>query len=500
MDATDNPDQPTAKELAISSATAPANETLVQLKSRQVRWLPSRYNARATTDEGILVVYNSYSGAVSGFAKKDADRVASLLEKDGFYADSLPPLEAYLAERGFLVRDHADELQRFRHRYAQRQHRPDLLELILLTSEECNFRCNYCYESFPRGTMEPWVRTAVIKLIESRARRLNFLDLSYFGGEPLLGLEAIEEIGSAAKQIAQANDIRYQSSMTTNGYLLRPEVFEQLIHNDTRSFQITLDGTESCHDHNRPLKDGGGTYRQILENLRAMKDTSHKFMVALRINFDRQNVPEMGNLLDEISDFRNDERFTLRFYPIGKWGGPNDGDLEVCGVDGESQKRKLDTLAANSGFKAEGRLAYIAPKSGSRVCYAARPYNLIVGADGKLMKCTIVLDTKDYNIVGKMTLDGRAEIDVDKLVAWTAPYFEDDETCKKCFYLPVCQGASCPLPRIESGTRPCPSAKLQIGPTLTGIWEQASGNGKIFSLSGQNFIPVRSSKLETSLT
>ena len=41
--------------------------------------------------------------------------------------------------------------------------------------------------------------------------------------------------------------------------------------------------------------------------------------------------------------------------------------------------------------------------SAREVCYAARPYNFIVGASGKLMKCTIALDTQDANVLGRIT-------------------------------------------------------------------------------------------------
>lgn len=467
----------TAKEFAIANV-ANSKESLVQLKvPNVVEWVPSNFNARATTPDGVLVLYNSLSGAVSGFPRRHASLVCNLLKRDGFVASTLSELEEYLVQRGYLVPKNVDELQRFRHQYARDQHRPDVLELIVLASEECNFRCTYCYESFPRGTMEPWVREATIKLVQARSKRLNRLNISYFGGEPLLGLEAIDEIALAAKRITDEQQIPFSSSITTNGYLLAPDVFERLVLYGIRAYQVTIDGIEECHNHNRPLKGGGSTFKTILRNLRAMKESRHDFSVTLRVNFDRQNVPTMPELLEEIKDFRGDNRFKIRFFPIGKWGGPNDADLDVCGHDAETEKRKLDVLASEIGFASESRLGFVSPTSKSTVCYAARPYNLIIGADGKLMKCTVVLDSKDYNIVGNLTLDGRAEIDIDRLLAWTAPYFENDETCKKCFYLPICQGASCPLPRLESGDRPCPSPKLEIGRTLTGIWQQHSSQG-----------------------
>lgn len=483
--------EPTAKDLAIASV-ATSDRRLVRLGPAPVHWVPSRYNARVTTSDGVLVLYNSYTGAVSGFPEPHAEQVCKLLDQAGFTEpqESLSKLKAYLVERGFVIPQDTSELQRFRHRYAQGQHQPDTLELILLTSEECNFRCIYCYESFPRGTMEPWVQEATIGLIKARIPRLNRLQLSYFGGEPLLGIEAIRNIAPVAKDAAQSAGVRYSSSITTNGYLLDSNTLDELIEYGVSSYQISLDGFRECHDHNRPLKDGGNTYERIYQNLLSMHRSKHEFMATIRVNFDAVNLSKMPEFLDEINGLRDDRRFKIRFFPVGKWGGPNDDELAVCGLNSEREKRKLDVYASELGYRTEGRLPYITPRSGSNVCYAARPYNLIIGADGKLMKCTVVLDTRDYNIVGHLTPDGRADISVDKLIAWTAPYFEDDEVCKQCFFLPVCQGVSCPLPRIETGSRPCPSEKLEIGPTLMGVWNEKNEVRYRYSLNRNERIAI----------
>ena len=94
-------------------------------------------------------------------------------------------------------------------------------------------------------------------------------------------------------------------------------------------------------------------------------------------------------------------------------------------------------------------------QAGSQVCYAARPYNFLIGATGKVMKCTIVLDKDDYNVVGQLTPEGELKLDNDRMSLWTEPAFEQDSQCRKCVILPTCQGIHCPLIRIEDNTQPC---------------------------------------------
>jgi uncharacterized protein len=441
------------------------------------RLVPSRFNARTSLPDGTLVLYNSYTGALSGFPQAVASIVEGKLHKDGFLGAAVG-INKYLLERGFLVSSSADELDRVRLLYGSRQYRRDELELILLTSEDCNFRCLYCYETFPRGVMESWVQRSVVKLIHQRASRLNRLHLEYFGGEPLLGLQAIRHIAPEAQRICIENNIEFGSGMTTNGYLLTRDVFLELLHWGIRGYQVTLDGSPQHHNTSRPLIGGGPTFERIISNLDAIRRTNERYSVVLRVNFSPDTLADIDSFLSLIQSFRGDERFPLRFYPIGKWGGPNDGSLEICGLSGERERQALDQIAAERGFVVESRLPYLRPRGSLSICYAARPYNLIIGADGKLMKCTVALDTKDYNIVGRLSEDGRADIDVDRLTKWIKPYFEEDSGCKSCFFLPSCQGISCPVPRIENGERPCPPHKTEIQRTLASVWTVSRLIGK----------------------
>lgn len=69
-----------------------------------------------------------------------------------------------------------------------------LLELIIMPTEACNFRCVYCYQEFKAKSMAPRVVAGVMNLLTRRAPELDYLHLSWFGGEPLLAKHLIEKI------------------------------------------------------------------------------------------------------------------------------------------------------------------------------------------------------------------------------------------------------------------------------------------------------------------
>jgi uncharacterized protein len=456
---------------------SPPEPEATQETVSRARWVPSRYNVRAMADDGRLIVWNTFQGSMSVFQPSQVERVVPLLSRKGFEAEP-EGIVKYLLDRGFLIKDGANEYRQVQVAINQQQFRTDRLELILLASEDCNFRCKYCYEEFARGTMLPEVRTGVKNLVRKRLKRLASLQVSWFGGEPLYGMQAIDDLAPFFQEISRENEIGYSAGMTTNGYLLTPDVAEKLLAWNIRSYQITVDGAPEDHDRSRPTRDGQSSFAQIFSNLVSLSQREEEFLVTLRVNFDRENQSRLGEFVDLAErHFANDHRFRLHFFPVGKWGGPQDSNLEVCGKDeADRLRRELREEARKRGIQV-GTLKGI-NYLGSEVCYAARPYNLIVGATGKIMKCTIALDMQDQNVVGSLDEEGELQLDRDKMALWTEPAFEGDRKCQKCVVLPLCQGTHCPLVRIEEDKSPCCAVRSTAKTLLRETLGVHSGEGR----------------------
>lgn len=420
------------------------------------RWVPSRYNIRAVTDDGGLVLWNTYRGSMSVFRPEQKTLIEKLLSRKGLEARSEGIVD-YLRERGFLVPESANEYRQLQHDIHQQQFRTDRLELILLASEDCNLRCKYCYEEFARGTMLPEVRTGVKKLVQSRLGQIEHLAVSWFGGEPLYGFRAIEDLAPFFVETVEAHGLTFHSHMTTNAYLLSREVARKLLAWRITDYQITIDGTAEDHDRNRPTREGESTYETIFRNLVAMSTLGDDFTVKIRVNYDNRNCRRLEPFMDQVQKhFGDDPRFAMGFHAVGRWGGPNDRELEVCGASAGEVGASLRAAAHQRGIRV-GTLKNA--RLGSQVCYAARPYNFVIGASGKVMKCTIDLDMKDRNVVGALREDGTLELDKDKLAMWTEPAFENDTKCQKCVIVPLCQGTHCPQVRFDTGRSPCCSTR-----------------------------------------
>ena len=301
-------------------------------------------------------------------------------------------------------------------------------------------------------------------LVDARAPMLRSLTLAWFGGEPLYGWEAVEELAPALQRTARERGMAFNHGMTTNAYLLTEERATKLLEWGCTHYQITIDGLPGEHDCKRVGRDGSPTYAVILDNLRALKARrGAEFVAIIRVNFDTDNLPRLGPFIEALSeDFAGDPRFRLHFRPIGRWGGPNDDHLTTCGL--AEHREVSDVLrhrAVELGLRTEGGVEEMR-HPGTQVCYAARPYSFVVGATGKLMKCTIALDEMPENVVGRILPDGALEIDDERFVKWVTPYYEEDKVCRSCYVLPGCQGGACPLTRIRDGERTCCSVKSNL--------------------------------------
>jgi len=299
-----------------------------------------------------------------------------------------------------------------------------VLSLILLPTERCNFRCTYCYEDFARGKMKPEVVRGVKNFLTRRVPELDHLSLGWFGGEPLLAADLIEEIQSHAQSLVRRFPrIEFHTSMTTNGYLLDRDRFERLVEMGVGQYQISVDGPREVHDLRRKLAGGGGTFARIMHNLRAMREIEQPFEVIVRVHIDEQTRETVPQLLDELErSFGGDERFELLLRPTSRLGGAN--DETVCALQGGTGPQTVDEsreLARSKGLRQFDR-----PEV--PVCYASSANSFLVRTDGVLGKCTVALDDP-ANQVGTLSEDGGVAIDAHKMRPWMRGLFtgEADE-------------------------------------------------------------------------
>jgi uncharacterized protein len=303
------------------------------------------------------------------------------------------------------------------------------LHLVVMPTEACHLRCTYCYESFQTGRMAPEVVKGLENWIESRASGLHELTLSWFGGEPLLAQDLVLRVQQHALDLARRHPpLQVRANLTTNGHLLDRALFEELLALAIRDFQITLDGDGSVHDRTRKLSSGRGTFKRIWSHLVAMSAVSQDFRVLLRVHVHRENLDSLPRLLERCAaQWRGDGRFRLAFKPLFHPHRPGfDESLLLSSEEGTDAVEFLRLRARDLGL-VEERIG----DPGEATCYAARGNSFVVRSDGRLGKCSVILDSPE-NQVGRLLPDGTVDVDATRLEPWIRGLFTGDQEERYC--------------------------------------------------------------------
>lgn len=314
--------------------------------------------------------------------------------------------------------------------------------------------------------MEPGIREGLKRYVAAQ-KRLEDLDIQWFGGEPLLAPGVVIDLSQFFADHCAQCSIHFSSGTTTNGSLLTPEIASEIIPRGVRRFQITLDGVQEEHDQRRVKHGGGDTFNTIMRNLRWLHTSDLPFTVMVRHNFDPNSLPRLPEFIGMLKDeFDGDPRFTVHFHPIGTWGGPNDADLVTCEWRSAAQvTMRAKQLAIEAGFRSGSQVSDYVPNG--FVCYAANPRSFVVGPDGQLYKGTVELDSHARNIVGQLHPDGTMTLDWRKMALWCETNGrEEGVKCMSCFFSPTCHGAVCPKQWLDQNDCDCPSEKLEIRTVL----------------------------------
>lgn len=294
-----------------------------------------------------------------------------------------------------------------------------ILELILLPTEQCNFRCLYCYENFNIGKMTQNVQNGIVRLIEQRIHTLSVLNINWFGGEPLLATDVIMSISERAQSLCAHHSVAYHGSMTTNGALLNKSCIEKLYRLGIMNYQISLDGWEDVHDRTRVRLNGGGTFKQIWRNLLAINDMELSVDIALRLHVTNQNYASLGILMDRIIELLNPHKFKIFIKAIENLGGDKIKKSDCLFDDINIKRSIVYELKEKSDYYNNKRIISSSKikEVGNYICYASKANSFVIRATGEVGKCTVAL-CDPRNSVGRILSDGRIKLDSEKMALW----------------------------------------------------------------------------------
>lgn len=403
----------------------------------------SKYFVTATTEDKSLLLFNcktSKTHKISGKYQRDFDKIMNR-KPMGISSE----VKAFLDERQYLVDSINEEYLDIEYQFLKIVNSRERLRLTILPTNACNFKCIYCCQDGPYTNMNDIDAIKIIKFIKRIGLEYKSIYISWFGGEPLLGIKRIEQISDELMKFSKLNKKPYLAEITTNGYLLTTETFKRLLDCKVIFYQITIDGTNETHNKNRPHCTNNNSYEQIYKNLLKIKQNfkNNYFRIILRINITPEISQQLETILSKFSqDFGDDSRFVFAVQPVRDWGGQRiqehkDGLINELDYYSERMElfNKLKLKLWDMNFF----------NFGSTFCDANYKHAYIINPKGELLRCSIAEYNKEYkkvNHVGVINDVGDAILNQnDKL--WRER--QEKESCKECCVYPLCCRATCKL-------------------------------------------------------
>lgn len=334
------------------------------------------------------------------------------------------------------------------------QHKPRRLQLLL--AQHCNLKCLYCYEEFNGSNarhrlMSMELAKQSVDYLVKRSGGRRDLQITFFGGEPLLNKKVLIGVVEYCREIEAATDKTFTFELITNGSLLTEEVVAFLVENRFL-LMISMDGYKEMHDHNRPSVSGKDMYETILANAKRANAAYREAGLGLPVKI-RANLTHEYHDMTKVVRYLEAEGFTT----IGVATVDNlpwaDVNLHACTEEDLDEVAEQRSKLLDAGMDAmihgrkpspfEARLVREVMKQiqastytrGLR-CGVGRNTN-IVDTDGNIYPCHRYGDMREY-IIGNV-----ADMALDE--AKTKAYYESvnaasSTKCQDCWARKLCGG------------------------------------------------------------
>lgn len=404
----------------------------------------SKYNCILQDNTG-MVIYNAATDQLVALTPQ----LANIFNEGKAAPEKIKAQHAelydHLLQKGIFVCDDADETEAYIRKREEYERSSGEYTITINPTLACNMSCWYCYESHKNmPAMSADVKQSVLLLIDKLLadNKLKKLNLSFFGGEPLLYFDkVVVDIINHAKMQCKAFDAKLSIHFTTNAYLLTDNVLKQLEGLDV-SFQITIDGGKQVHDSVRKTKGGEPTYARIVEHIH--QTLSHGFPVGVRFNYTAKSIPSFVDVVKDFLHLLQEQKQLVNFTFQRVWQD-NEGDASQV----EQQVEHIERAFEQAGLFVNNAKSYIVP-----YCYADGVNTAVVNYNGDLFKCT-ARDFAPKSKEGTLAADGTLRWNERLRKRMSIRHGSD--TCLQCRIYPICHGG-CSQMKLEApdGISSCP--------------------------------------------
>lgn len=367
----------------------------------------SRFNIVLPMPPNRIILYNTFSLKHRILTLEEYNNIKNSVHNQ--------ELENYI-EEGFIVPSELDEIQKLKDFVKSNLEKHDFMDLSILTTLACNYRCLYCFEKdhlCNTNHMTKETADEILTFIKRRYAEHQFkekLRIKWIGGEPVLNMQSIRYISKELK----SNNIDFVARMYTNGRLLTKEIALELKElGVTGVVAIPLDGLAPTYAKMKQCKEED--FYTVVNNI---KDCEDILNIRIQINVSEASKADAEILYKELRETYG-MKSTIIYNRVAPINTKEINDNNSVS-DEYVKKLKGDTY----------KVKKIARYSG---CEAQNPNYYVIGPSGELYICGHLIGQEQY-IVGNIK-NITEQIDRTNTI-WDTDKLIDD--CKDCPVLPVC--------------------------------------------------------------
>ncbi len=352
----------------------------------------------------------------------------------------------------FFVPAWLDEIKYLEIIYENAKKNASELSLTILPTLSCNFNCYYCYQNKKNENLRIDVVSGILKLVSEQADTVDQINISWYGGEPLLLSNQIYTLSKELKRITDKHRISYNAGLISNCYLLTPHIADKLFEAGLKRLQVTYDGPREYHDKIRNVH-GKPSFDLITKNI---KYALNQWEITIRVNVSHDNYYLIPILLEQLAESGLNKASAINFAPV-HFGRTINSKL-ISSSDFEEYCVEFSEMAFNLGFNISFPLApHFKP------CSAVTLGAFVIEPNGSVKKCWNDVGNYTRNI-GFLSSNGLKLIPNKELDNWINhnPFMNQD--CRDCLVLPCCLGG-CPWVALNNSPSEslCHKSKSKYG-------------------------------------
>ena len=395
----------------------------------------SQFVFKTEINEQECVLFNTINYGIVKLKKDNINKIINNKDNVDNLNQDLKKYYNQLVEMEFLIPDDVKERENYLYSLYENWKENDSMAIHILTTTGCNFACKYCYQSGINRD-ERLTTKDVSKIIEylniyfSENENISHINVILHGGEPTCNWEPVEILLKKINNLCIKFNISYHTQIVSNGYLLDKKKVDLLANHNWNRAQLTLDGLADIHNQRRPLKSEGGSFKTIIKNINYMLNNNKIDNIDLRINYDKNNIDYIEELLEFIRRKFDTKKINLTFGWVSNTiKGTNSAEyfnkygLEIKDIS--KTYSFLYSVAYKKGFKMQYFYTFDA------MCTAKQKHSCVISPSGNIYKCLSMVG-RESGIVSH----------INDLKTDLPNYFFKDlyKKCfdKKCEFIPIC--------------------------------------------------------------